>query len=91
MNLFHPSQLLPLALSVNTIVLMWLVGNRNVLGWVMGLAGQVGWYAFIALFDAWGLLPMTLALTAVYARNLVKWARSDVTDGLDGSDGREDR
>jgi len=68
-------QLLPLALSVNTITLMVLVGNRRVLGWWLAVGGQVGWFAFIVIFRAWGLLPMAVALTVTYVRNLVKWRR----------------
>lgn len=70
-------QLIPLALSINTIVLMWLVGSRRLLGWVLGLVGQVGWFAFIAVFEAWGLLPLSIALTFVYARNLWRWWRPE--------------
>lgn len=70
-------QLIPLALSANTIALMWLVGDRRALGWVLGLAGQVVWFAFIAVFEAWGLLPLAVALTVVYARNLWRWRRED--------------
>jgi len=68
-------QLLPLALSANTIALMWLVGNRRVLGWWLAVGGQVGWFAFIVIFRAWGLFPMAVALTVTYVRNLVKWRR----------------
>lgn len=70
-------QLLPLTLSANTIALMWLVGDRRTVGWVLGLVGQVGWFAFIVVFEAWGLLPLTVALTIVYARNLRRWRRSE--------------
>jgi hypothetical protein len=68
-------QLLPLALSANTIALMWLVGNRRVLGWWLAVGGQVGWFAFIVIFQVWGLIPMAVALTITYVRNLVKWRR----------------
>jgi len=70
-------QLLPLALSANTIALMWLVGNRRALGWWLAVGGQAGWFAFILIFEAWGLLPMAVALTVTYIRNLVKWLRED--------------
>lgn len=75
MNLLDPAQLIPLALSANTIALMWLVGNRRTLGWVLGLAGQAMWFVFIAVFDAYGLLPLAVVLTVVYARNLAKWRK----------------
>lgn len=68
-------QLIPLALSANTITLMWLVGSKRLLGWVLGLVGQVGWFIFIVVFEAWGLLPLAVALTFVYSRNLWRWRR----------------
>ena len=72
-------QLLPLALSVNTVAVMWLAGSKRALGWLLGLIGQAGWLAFVILFQAWGLLPLVLALTVVYTRNLLRWkAESEV-------------
>lgn len=71
-------QLLPLALSLNTVAVMWLAGSKRWLGWALGLAGQAGWALFVVVFAAWGLLPAVVALTFVYGRNLYRW-RSDVT------------
>jgi hypothetical protein len=70
-------QLLPLALSVNTIAVMWLAGSKRPAGWALGLAGQAGWVAFVILFQAWGLLPLTVVLTGIYARNLIRWRREE--------------
>lgn len=66
---------IPLLLSLNTIVLMWLVGNRNTLGWSLGVVGQVLWFVFIFTWEVWGLLPLATVLTVVYGRNLMKWRR----------------
>lgn len=77
MKLLDAAQLIPLALSANTIALMWLVGDRRTLGWVLGVCGQAVWFVFIVVFDAWGLLPLATVLTVVYARNLLKWRRED--------------
>jgi hypothetical protein len=68
-------QLIPLALSANTLALMWLVGDRKVLGWWLAVFGQVGWAVFIVTFAAWGLLPMWAGLSFTYTRNLIKWRR----------------
>jgi hypothetical protein len=68
-------QLLPLALSVNTVAVMWLAGSHRALGWLLGLIGQAGWALFIVIFEAWGLVPLCLVLTIVYTRNLTKWRR----------------
>ncbi|MGH9248070.1 MAG: hypothetical protein ACRD0W_00905 [Acidimicrobiales bacterium] len=70
-------QLIPLALSINTIAVMWLAGDKRALGWALGLFGQAGWFAFIVVFEAWGLLPLSVALTFVYSRNLWRWTQSE--------------
>ena len=66
---------IPYLLSLNTIALMWLVGNRSTFGWALGLVGQALWFVFIFTWDVWGLLPLAVVLTVVYGRNLVKWRR----------------
>lgn len=73
--------LLPLALSANTLAVMWLAGNRRVLGWWLAVGGQIGWFGFILTRREWGLLPMAVALTVIYTRNLAKWLREDAADG----------
>lgn len=70
-------QILPLILSLLTIVGMWLIGNKNRLGWVVGLFNQTLWITFAIVFKAWGLLPLTLVLIVVYTRNLTKWTKTD--------------
>ena len=84
-------QLLPLALSVNTVAVMWLAGSKRALAWLLGLIGQAGWLAFVILFQAWGLLPLTVILTVVYTRNLLRWKTEDVirTEPSSVSSGRE--
>jgi membrane protein implicated in regulation of membrane protease activity len=73
-------QALPLVLSANTIVLMWLVGNRSTAGWVLGVVGQALWFVFIFTWQVWGLLPLAVCLTIVYARNLRRWRKDDRND-----------
>jgi hypothetical protein len=70
-------QLIPLATSVGTLLMMWLAGSKRVVAWKVGLANQVLWVWFIVAFEAWGLIPLTLALTFTYARNLVRWRGGD--------------
>ena len=77
-DLLEARQLIPLFLSVNTIVVMWLAGSKNFLGWALGLAGQAAWLAFIVEFEAWGLLPLSVALIFVYGRNLIRWRREAI-------------
>ena len=42
-----------------------------------GLGNQVFWLTWIISTEAWGLLPMTAALTFVYARNHLKWMKPE--------------
>ena len=68
-------QVLPLALSAVTVVMMWKVGDLKVWAWALGLANQSLWLVFIFVFEAWGLLPLCAFLIVTYTRNLVKWRR----------------
>lgn len=66
-------QLLPLVLSILTIIGMWLIGNKNRWDWIVGLVNQLLWISFAIIFKAWGLLPLSVVLIFVYTRNLYKW------------------
>lgn len=70
-------QLLPFATGVMTLFAMWLTGSKRSAGWAVGLANQGLWAWFVVAFEAWGLLPLTVALTVIYARNLLRWRRED--------------
>jgi hypothetical protein len=65
-------QMLSLITAVLTLWGMWLAGNKRSAGWIVGLVNQVFWLATIIAFGVWGLLPLTVALTVVYSRNLLK-------------------
>ena len=45
---------------------MWLAGNQNRAAWMLGLLNQAFWLMFIVMYEAWGLLPLAVALTFVY-------------------------
>ena len=64
---------LPYFLSANTIYTMLLAGNKKRGAWAFGLFGQLAWLVWIVLTEAWGLLPMNIALWFVYGRNYIKW------------------
>jgi hypothetical protein len=64
---------LPWLLSLITIWMTLLAGNRHPRAWLVGLVGQALWLVWIVSAGAWGLLPMNFALTFVYARNHWKW------------------
>lgn len=73
-------QALPFATGMLTLTAMWLAGSKRTAAWGVGLANQGLWAAFIVVFEAWGLAPLTVALTVIYSRNLLRW-RADAAVG----------
>ena len=69
--------LLPWATSLGTLWGMWAVSQKHWWGWLIGLVNQVLWISFSVAFAAWGLLPLSAALTVIYVRALVQWRRDD--------------
>lgn len=64
---------LPWLLSVITIWMTLAAGNKHPKAWLIGLVNQALWLVWIVAAQAWGLLPMNLALWIVYGRNHLKW------------------
>lgn len=65
---------LPWILSIATIYMTLLAGNKHPRAWAVGLATQALWLIWIVATETWGLLPMNIALWVVYWRNHVKWS-----------------
>lgn len=68
-------QSIAILLSLNQLVAYWLAGNKNNLGWLLGVLGGIPWFAFILIWDVWGLAPLVIGLQVIYIRNLYKWWR----------------
>ena len=68
---------LPWVMSAVTIYTMFAAGEMKKHTWLVGLCNQVLWATWIITTASWGLLPMTLAITFVYARNHFKWAKKE--------------
>jgi hypothetical protein len=64
---------LPWLLSAITLYSMVLIGRLDPAGWVLGLIGQGLWFVWAGVTRTWGFLPLTVALTVVYAQNLWLW------------------
>lgn len=71
----HIKDYLPWLLSLVTIYMTILAGNKHPKAWAIGLLNQALWLVWIVASSAWGLLPMNLALWVVYARNHSRWAK----------------
>lgn len=64
---------LPWLMSAVTIWMTLMAGNKHPRAWLIGLGNQVLWLTWIFTTHAWGLLPMSVTLAFVYARNHVLW------------------
>lgn len=67
-----------IALAVFGLAALWMATGRNETArrWApaVGLCGQPFWIAFAVSAEAWGLLVLSLAYTAVYVRAAwVQW------------------
>jgi hypothetical protein len=62
--------MIPWITSAATLVAVWLNGRNVRLSWKISLLNQAIWLVFIVTYDAWGLLPLTLALSGMFARHL---------------------
>jgi hypothetical protein len=60
-------------MSAMTIWMTLLAGNNNKHAWAVGLVNQIFWITWIIASETWGLIPMSIALGIVYARNHFKW------------------
>lgn len=70
--------LLPWLTSAFTLWGMWAIGNKKSYGWTIGLVNQICWVSFTVAYEAWGLLPLTIALIFIYTRNLIRWRRDEL-------------
>ena len=70
------SGILPWLTSAMTLWAVWLSGHNLRLSWKVSLTNQTLWCAFIVTSGAWGLLPLTLSLAAIFARHLARPLRA---------------
>lgn len=68
---------LPYVLSIITIWMTVLAGNKHPSAWLVGLVAQAGWLLWIMVTGTWGFIPMNIALWIVYARNHWKWSANE--------------
>lgn len=64
---------LPWLLSAIALWMTYLQGNMNKAAWVIGLVGQLGWFVLTFVSGLYGLLPLNIGLTILYARNYLTW------------------
>jgi hypothetical protein len=68
---------LSLATSVVTMWSMKLAGDKSATAWLISLANQGLWAMFILVYQAWGLVPLNVALSVIYWRNWRAWRAAE--------------
>ena len=65
-------------LSGISVLMIWLMGNKNKYAPLVGLVGQIAWI-YYAIFDVkdYGLISGAVVFIFVHGRNLIKWMRED--------------
>jgi hypothetical protein len=69
------TQFLPWLLSILSLAMSVLTGNRWQRVWLFGLLIQCLWLLWIWASGAYGFLPLTLPLFGIYWRNHLKWEK----------------
>lgn len=64
---------LQLCMSALTIYVMFAAGSKKRSAWAIALLNQALWCIYIWKAHAYGLIPLNVVLTVVYARNLILW------------------
>lgn len=67
------SQWVSLLISILSLLMVWLMGNKSIWGPLVGLISQVVWVVFTIQTAQWGLLPGVIAFIFVHGRNLYLW------------------
>ena len=62
-------------LSITSMVMLYLMGNKSKWGPRLGIANQVLWIVYAVLTKQWGLLPGVIGYTLVHVRNLWRWEK----------------
>lgn len=65
------------AISVLTVVSIYLAGSRSIFAWILSLFNQALWSIWIFSSPNTEFIPMNLALWVVYLRNYVRWKLGD--------------
>lgn len=74
-------QLLPFITSMNTLMVMYLLGRKDKRGWMLSMFNQFLWMGVNISFGVWGLVPFTMIMLYISTSNLIRWTREENTNG----------
>lgn len=66
-----------IGLSVGSLAVTWLVGERRRCGWLLAVCLQVAWLAYALLSTQWGFTVAAVVFGCMNLRNYLKWRRDD--------------
>lgn len=66
-------QVLPWVLSVGTLIIHWLAGNKWKYTYLLGLGNQAIWFLWVFMSENYGFLPLNIFLSLIYIRNHIRW------------------
>ena len=68
-------QIFPWFLSAITIFYMYLAGIKYRNTWLISFVAQILWVIWIVMVEAWGLIPMQIALLYISIKNHIEWIK----------------
>ncbi len=63
-------------LSAVSMLVLWLMGNKNKYGPIIGVIGQILWIYYALSIKQYGLLAGTIGYLVIHCRNSYKWLKS---------------
>ena len=63
------------ALSAISMLVIWLMGNKNKYAPLVGVLGQVLWIYYAWDIEQYGLLAGTIGYLVIHLRNSCKWLK----------------
>ena len=64
-------------LSITSVIMLWLMGNKNKYAPYVGIGNQVLWVVYVISTKQYGLLLGVLMYLIVHIRNATKWNKED--------------
>jgi len=68
---------LPWIISLVTIYMIFLVGNKDIKGWIVSGFCQILWTTFIIASSSWGLFLLNISMYYLTIRNFIKWRKEN--------------
>jgi len=60
-------------LSITSVIMLWLMGNKNKYAPFVGIGNQVLWVIYVLMTKQHGLLLGVVMYLVVHIRNAMKW------------------